>query len=64
MERNAFGWITIILVIIGAINWGLVGIANFNLVNLIFGAVMWLENTVYVLVGLSGIWELVMLFKE
>ncbi len=64
MERNAFGWITIILVIIGAINWGLVGLANFNLVNLIFGAVMWLENTVYVLVGLAGIWELVMLFKE
>lgn len=64
MERNTLGWITIILVIIGAINWGLVGIADWNLVNLIFGSVMWLENTIYVLVGLSGIWELVMLFKE
>jgi len=63
MERNAFGWVTIILVIVGAINWGLVGLINFNLVDLIFGAVPWLLNTVYVLVGLSGIWELVMLFK-
>ncbi|MFH0808532.1 MAG: DUF378 domain-containing protein [archaeon] len=63
MERNAFGWVTIILVIVGAINWGLVGLVNFNLVDLIFGAVPWLMNTVYVLVGLSGIWELVMLFR-
>lgn len=64
MERNTLGWITIILVIIGAINWGLVGLADWNLVEMIFGSVMWLERTVYVLVGLSGIWELVMLFKE
>lgn len=64
MERNTLGWITIILVIIGAINWGLVGLADWNLVEMIFGSVMWLENTIYVLVGLSGIWELVMLFKE
>jgi hypothetical protein len=63
MERNAFEWITVVLVIIGAINWGLVGVADFNLVSLIFGAVFWLETTVYVLVGLSGIWELVQLFN-
>ena len=63
MERNAFEWTTIVLVIIGAINWGLVGVANFNLVDVIFGAVPWLVTTVYVLVGLSGIWELVQLFN-
>lgn len=63
MERNAFEWTTIVLVIIGAINWGLVGIANFNLVDVIFGAVPWLVTTVYVLVGLAGIWELVQLFS-
>lgn len=64
MERNTLSWITIVLVIVGAINWGLVGLADLNLVSLIFGAVSWLETTVYVLVGLSGIWEAVMLFRE
>jgi uncharacterized membrane protein YuzA (DUF378 family) len=63
MERNTFSWITIVLVIVGAINWGL-AVFDWNLVNMIFGSVGWLENTVYALVGLSGIWELVLLFKE
>lgn len=56
------GWRTIawILVIIGAINWGLVGIGmfagiNLNIVNLIFGGAMWLEAIIYILVGLSGV---------
>ena len=51
------GWL---LVIIGAINWGLVGVgqlleANWNVVNLIFGGVSWLEAVVYILVGLAGL---------
>ena len=64
MERNWLSWITIILVIVGALNWGLIGIFDFNLVSAIFGAVMWLENLIYILVGLSGIIELAMLFKK
>lgn len=48
------------LAIVGALNWGLVGIgmfvgANWNVVHLILGRVMWLEAIVYLLVGLSGI---------
>ncbi len=54
-----------ILVIVGALNWGLVGAGgfmggNWNLVNLVFGSVPALEWLVYVLVGLAGIYELVM----
>lgn len=54
------------LVIIGALNWGLVGIggfagSNWNVVNLIFGSVPWLEWVVYLLVGLSA---LMMLFGK
>ena len=64
MERNAFGWITIILVIIGALNWGLVGAFDVNLVDMIFGSISWLATTVYILVGLSGLWELIMLFRQ
>ncbi len=44
-----------ILVIIGALNWGLVGFFNYNLVSAIFGSMMWLERFIYMLVGLSGL---------
>ncbi len=48
------------LLVIGGLNWGLVGAANFNLVARIFGSVNWLERLIYVLVGLAA---LAMLFK-
>ncbi|PIR74498.1 MAG: DUF378 domain-containing protein [Candidatus Magasanikbacteria bacterium CG10_big_fil_rev_8_21_14_0_10_47_10] len=43
------------LVVIGALNWGLVGAFDFNLVNRLLGSVSWLERLVYILVGLAGI---------
>jgi hypothetical protein len=54
-------WISLILVTIGAINWGLVGLAGFvganlNLVNLAFGAFPTLENLVYLVIGLAGLY--------
>ncbi len=61
-DKSVIDWIAYILVIIGAINWGLVGLFDLNLVNLIFGSIAWLEVVVYVLVGLSGIWVLIKLF--
>jgi uncharacterized protein len=64
MRKNWLAWVTAILVIVGAINWGLVGAFDFNLVNVIFGTIGWLETTVYILVGISGIIELGMLFKK
>lgn len=47
--------VALILVIVGALNWGLVGAANFDLVATVFGAGSALARVVYVLVGLSGI---------
>jgi len=47
--------IATVLVIIGALNWGLVGLFDFNVVSAIFGAATWLTNLIYILVGLSGI---------
>ncbi len=44
------------LVIIGGLNWGLVGIANFNLVSTIFGEMSILSRIIYILVGLSAVW--------
>ena len=43
------------LVIVGAINWGLVGLFSFNLVEAIFGVDTLLTNVIYTFVGLSGI---------
>jgi len=60
---NTLSWITRILVVIGAINWGLVGAFEWNLVSSIFGSGTF-ANIIYILVGLSGIWELVDLFKK
>lgn len=53
---NTFDWITLVLVIIGGLNWGLVGIFNFNLVSTIFGDMSTLSRIVYALVGLSAIY--------
>jgi uncharacterized protein len=55
------GWI---LVVVGALNWGLIGLGGFmgadwNVVNMILGAWPQVEWVVYVLVGLSGVWMLV-----
>lgn len=44
------------LVVIGALNWGLVGLMNFNLVTFLVGSWPWLVTLVYALVGLSGLW--------
>lgn len=63
MEKSGIDWVAYILVVIGAINWGLVGAFGFNLVDVIFGSVAWLARLIYILVGLSGIWVLVKLFK-
>jgi len=54
---NALDWIAYVLVIIGAINWGLVGInSGWDVINLVLGSISWLASVVYILVGLSGIW--------
>lgn len=48
--------ITKILVLIGALNWGLVGFFNFNLVTAIFGEMNLISRIVYMVVGLSALW--------
>lgn len=62
-RTNVIDWLAIVLVTIGALNWGLIGAANFltsganwNLVNLIFGSIEVLEFGIYLLVGLAGLY--------
>lgn len=57
---NALDWIALVLMIVGAINWGLVGVANFDLVAARFGQGSTLSRIVYSLVGLAGLYGIVM----
>ena len=57
--------IALLLVIIGALNWGLVGIFSFDLVAWIFGgATAILARIIYTVIALAGIWCISMLFME
>jgi uncharacterized protein len=49
-------WVALILVIIGGLNWGLVGLFDFNLVAAIFGEMTILARIIYVLVGLGALY--------
>lgn len=56
--------IALVLIIIGAINWGLIGFLNFNLVAVIFGEMTWISRVIYALVGISGLWGIKLLFDD
>ena len=47
--------VSFILVVIGALNWGLVGLMDLNLVEMLFGEYQTIEQVVYILVGLAGV---------
>jgi uncharacterized membrane protein YuzA (DUF378 family) len=55
--------LTLILTIVGGLNWGLVGVADFDLVAAIFGEGSALARAVYVLVGLSALYQILPLTK-
>ena len=50
--------IVLTLIVIGAINWGLIGLFNFNLVSYLFGSLTSISRIIFILVGLAGIWSL------
>lgn len=56
--------IALVLIIIGAINWGLIGFFNFNLVDAIFGSMSVISRIIYALVGVSGLWGIKLLFDR
>lgn len=57
--------IALLLVIIGAVNWGLIGIFQFDLVASIFGGqAAVISRIIYTLVGAAGLWSISLLFRE
>lgn len=64
MKFDIFDWLALILVILGALNWGLIGLLNFDLVAFLFGGPMtFLSKVVYSLIGLAGAYTLYLLRK-
>jgi uncharacterized membrane protein YuzA (DUF378 family) len=57
-KMSGLDWLAMILVIVGGVNWGLVGAFNFNLVDVIFGSWPAIVRIAYVVVGLSGLYVL------
>ena len=56
--------ICLVLTIIGAINWGLIGLFNFNLVTTLFGINGFMTTLVYILVGIAGLVNIGILFNH
>lgn len=57
--------VSLILVIVGAVNWGLVGFAKFDLVAWLFGGqTAGFSRIIYALVGLAGLWCITLLFRH
>ena len=56
-RMNALDWIAMVLLIVGGLNWGMVGLFDFNLVSTLFGTQTPLSRIVYVLVGLAALYS-------
>lgn len=68
---NWLDWLTMTLVIIGALNWGLMGLSGFlnndanewNVVNMLFGSVPGIEWLIYSIIGLAGLYQIYFGYK-
>ena len=58
MSSKGLDYTLLTLVIIGAINWGLIGFFRFDLVAFLFGNMSWLSRIIYALVGIRGLYLL------
>lgn len=63
-NRQLAGIICEVLLIIGGINWGLIGLFELNIVHLLFASIPLLEKTIYILVGAAGLYILFRLIQK
>lgn len=57
-RMSALDWIAMTLLIVGGLNWGLIGLLGINLVATLFGDMTLLSRVVYMLVGLSALYSI------
>lgn len=58
MNSKFLDYTALIITIIGAVNWGLIGFFRFNLVTFLFGDMTWISRIIYALVGICGLYLL------
>ena len=58
MENRGLDYTALIISMIGALNWGLIGLFKFNLVSWMFGDMSWISRIIYVIVGICGLYLL------
>jgi len=63
-DKNTWDWIALVLLIIGGVNWLLVGLFHWDLVNAIFGGVSWLRDLIYIIVGVAALYTIYYLTKK
>ncbi len=56
MNSKGLDYTLLTLVIIGAINWGLIGFFRFDIVEFLFGDMSWLARIIYAVIGISGLY--------
>lgn len=66
---NWVDWLAVALVIIGALNWGLIGLggileADLNVIGMLLGTVPVLEYLVYLLIGLAGLYTIFWVYRD
>ena len=63
-DKSSIDWLALVLVIVGGLNWGLVGLFGFDLVAAIFGTMSMLSRIVYSLVGLAAVYTIYFATKK
>ncbi len=59
MRTKPFDWTALTLIIIGAVNWGLIGFFKFDLISAVFGGIdSWISRIIFAIVGLTGLYAL------
>ena len=58
-KLNGLDWLALILVVVGALNWGLVGLFQFDLVFYLFSSVYTVAKIIYIVVGVAGLYLLI-----
>ncbi len=58
MQHKGILLVTYVLVIVGALNWGLIGILDLNIVNLLLGGSPVVEKFIYILIGASAVYDI------
>lgn len=64
MKSKFLNWLAVLLSVIGAINWGLVGILNKDLIMGILGLGADLSKVIYIIVGVAGVWTLIFVLPK